>query len=58
MYHLGKNKFVFLESAWWWVGGECKHSVAEIHEKVAKIFEIVYVKVDQVTMYYIGSGNW
>jgi len=85
------------------VGGECKHPVAEIHEKVAKnggfrfvlssflhntqhtisfllfksthlglifkkryacgvpyaaVFEIVYVKVDQVTMYYIGPGNW
>jgi len=24
----------------------------------AAVFEIFYVKVDQVTMYYIGPGNW
>ena len=24
----------------------------------AAVFKVFYVKVDQVTMYYIGPGNW
>jgi len=24
----------------------------------ASVFEIFYVKVDQVIMYYVGPGNW
>jgi len=46
----------FPKQYWLAVNGKPKRYASGV--PYAAVFEIFYVKVDQVTMYYIGPGNW